>query len=48
LGFLLLLGWVGPRVCEVLRAAFSSETRAATPGEICHCLDANLISGSEH
>lgn len=33
---------------EVLGAAFSSEARAAAPGEICHCLVANLVFGSEH
>lgn len=35
-------------VGEVLGAAFSSEARAAPPGEVRHCLVADLVSGSEH
>lgn len=35
-------------VREVLGAALSSEARTAPPGEVRHCLVADLVSGSEH
>lgn len=44
----LLVWWGSSTVCEVFRAAFSCKARAATPGQICHSLVANLVSGSEH
>lgn len=44
----LLVLWGGSVVCEVFRAAFPSKTRAAAPGQVCHNLVANLVSGSEH
>lgn len=44
----LLVWWGGSVVCEVFWAAFPSKTRAAAPGQVCHSLVTDLISGSEH
>lgn len=44
----LLGGWGGSMICQVFWAAFPSKTRAAAPGQVCHSLIANLVSGSEH